>query len=101
MPERRPVSIDPEDYPDVEIDDPDNPEWTEEDFARARPLSELLPELHARLAGGEPPSGVPLRTVTLDVDAAVVDAFQAKGEDWRQRMREALARAVEPETADA
>jgi hypothetical protein len=25
------------------IDDPDNPEWTEQDFARARPASELLP----------------------------------------------------------
>lgn len=99
MPERRPVSIDTNDYPDVEIDDEDNPEWTEEDFARARPLSELLPDLHARLAGGEKPRAV--RTVTLDLDAAVVDAFQARGEDWRERMRDALARAVErvPEKA--
>jgi hypothetical protein len=24
-------------------DDADNPEWTEEDFARARPASEILP----------------------------------------------------------
>lgn len=25
--------------------DPDNPEWTEDDFARARPASEVLPEI--------------------------------------------------------
>lgn len=29
------------DEPD--LTDPDNPEWTEEDFARARPISEVLP----------------------------------------------------------
>jgi hypothetical protein len=29
------------DEPD--LDDPDNPEWTAEDFARARPASEVLP----------------------------------------------------------
>lgn len=27
--------------------DPDNPEWTEEDFARAHPASEVVPELVA------------------------------------------------------
>lgn len=36
------MSIDPADYPDVEIDDENNPEWTDEDFARARPVQELL-----------------------------------------------------------
>jgi hypothetical protein len=29
--------------PPVDLDDPDNPEWTEEDFRRARPASEVLP----------------------------------------------------------
>ena len=28
--------------------DPDNPEWTEEDFARARPAAEAMPELVRR-----------------------------------------------------
>ena len=30
------------------LDDPDNPEWTEEDFARARPASEVLPRWLAK-----------------------------------------------------
>ena len=28
---------------DVEVNDPENPEWTKEDFARARPAHEVFP----------------------------------------------------------
>jgi hypothetical protein len=37
-------------------EDPDNPEWTAEDFARARPFAEVLPELAAsfKRARGRP-----------------------------------------------
>jgi hypothetical protein len=31
-------------------EDPDNPEWTAEDFARAKPFAEVFPEL---AAGGD------------------------------------------------
>jgi hypothetical protein len=51
-PTRPKVSLDPNDYDDVEIDDPDNPELTEEDFARARPLREVLPDLYEALKDG-------------------------------------------------
>ena len=34
--------------PEPDMTDPDNPEWTEEDFARARPIEEVLsPEVIA------------------------------------------------------
>jgi uncharacterized protein (DUF4415 family) len=47
--------------------DPDSPEWTEEDFARARPASEVLPEIFGAEAvtdmlkpkGGRPPKENP------------------------------------------
>ena len=29
--------------PEPDMTDPDNPEWTDEDFARARPIEEVLP----------------------------------------------------------
>ena len=29
--------------PEPDLTDPDNPEWTEEDFANARPITELHP----------------------------------------------------------
>ena len=52
------LSLDPNDYEDIDIDDPDNPEWSEEDFARARPFKEVNPEMYAEMmrakAAGEP-----------------------------------------------
>lgn len=37
-------------YTDEDVADVlDNPEWTAEDFANARPLAEMLPELAAEL----------------------------------------------------
>ena len=36
--------------PDPELLDDENPEWTEEDFARAVPFSALPPELQAVLS---------------------------------------------------
>jgi uncharacterized protein (DUF4415 family) len=77
------ISLDPKDYPDVEIDDVDNPEWTEEDFAKARPLREVLPELYASL--------IAEREVTLTLPGEVVQAFESQGGDWRARMSQALS----------
>jgi uncharacterized protein (DUF4415 family) len=77
------ISLDPNDHPDVEIDDADNPEWTQEDFAKARPLREVLPELYAAL--------VAEREVTLTLPGEVVEAFEAQGGDWRARMSQALS----------
>lgn len=84
-------SLDPDDYEDVEIDDPDNPEWTEEDFAKARPLREVLPDLYARLVAEE--------EVALNLPAATIQAFAEEGEDWRERMAETLTEAARKKNA--
>ncbi len=78
--------LNPDDYDDVEIDDEDNPELTEEDFAAARPLREVLPELYARLVAEE--------EVALNLPAATIQAFAEEGEDWRERMAETLTEAA-------
>lgn len=78
--------------------DPDNPEFTEEDWARARPAREVLPPaLYAALTRrpgqrgpGKRPRKVP---VTLRLDADVVEAFKADGEGWQTRMNDALRKA--------
>ena len=36
------------------VDDPDNREWTEEDFARAKPVDELEPELRDAILAAFP-----------------------------------------------
>ena len=51
--------IDLDDYEDIDIDDPDNPELTEEDFARARPFKEVFPDLYEALTRDIPDEAAP------------------------------------------
>lgn len=75
--------------------DEDNPEWTEADFARARPISEF-PELAAAFSkskGGRP-RGSSKEQIALRVDADVLAAYKAGGSGWQTRMNEALRAGV-------
>lgn len=74
--------------------DDDNPEWTEEDFAKARPISDF-PELAAafpKAKGGRPP-GSKKQPVSLRLDRDVLAKFKATGPGWQSRINEALRRA--------
>lgn len=73
--------------------DEDNPEWTEEDFARARPASELPPRLAAAFRKGGRPAGSDKQQISIRLDKAVVDKFKATGPGWQTRINEALKRA--------
>ena len=79
--------------PEGEYDD--NPEWTEEDFARARPASEVHgPEFAARLIRqrGRPPkaAGEKKEAVSIRLSPDVLAHFRAGGEGWQTRIDEAL-----------
>lgn len=74
--------------------DPDNPEWTEEDFARARPFAEVFPELASSIRRGRPSVENPKKQVTLRLDADVVERYRAGGPGWQSRMNEALRKAA-------
>jgi len=76
--------------------DPDNPEWTEEDFRNARPFADVFPELmeNIRRARGRPAAESPKKQVTLRLDADVVERFRADGRGWQSRMNAALRRAA-------
>lgn len=79
--------LDPDDYEDIDIDDEDNPELTEEDFANARPLIETFPEL------AEPGRNFEVRyvrDVELSLPQDLFEAFAAKEPLWRVRMEELL-----------
>jgi len=73
----------------------DNPEWTEEVFARAKPFSQVFPELHAGIkrSRGRPKVESPKEAVTLRLPATTVEKFKAAGNDWRTKMAKALERA--------
>jgi uncharacterized protein (DUF4415 family) len=73
--------------------DPDNPELTDEDFARMRPASEVLPpELYQRLVnkGGRPKAAVTKVAISLRVDPDILAAYKAGGPGWQTRMVEVL-----------
>jgi len=83
--------------PNPELIDPDNPEWTDADFARARPASEVLPELFGTQAAqamlkprGRPRSEVVKERITIRFDADVLEAFRSTGKGWQTRMNDAM-----------
>lgn len=80
--------------------DDDNPEWTEADFARARPISEF-PELAAAFARakarGRPAGSTKADAkvqIAIRVDPDVLAAFKAGGPGWQSRMNAALRAAM-------
>lgn len=83
------------DLPPVVFDD-DNPEWTDADFARARPAAEVLPP-EVLAAFGKPrgrPPGSEKERVTIRLDRDVLERFRAGGPGWQTRINEALRRAA-------
>jgi len=72
--------------------DDDNPEWTKEDFAKARPPEEVLPpELLAQFkrTRGRQKSATKV-AVSIRLSPEVVKHFKAKGPGWQSRIDDAL-----------
>lgn len=80
--------------------DNDNPEWTADDFARARPARDVLPEilgpkvaadLLKRRPGQRGPQKAPLKVpVNVRLSPEVLAKFKATGPGWQNRMEDAL-----------
>jgi len=81
------------------IDD-ENPEWTEEDFRRARPAAEVLPPellaiLPKRKPGQRGPQRAPVKQkISLRVDSEVLAYYKKTGPGWQTRVNEALKKAA-------
>src|SRR3546814_2385651 len=73
--------------------DDENPEWTKEDFARARPASELPPQIAAAFRRPGRPAGSKKQAVSIRLDEDVLKKFKATGPGWQSRINEALKRA--------
>ena len=74
----------------------ENPEWTEGDFAHARPAGEVLPaQVIAALRRPGRPAGrrtSQRRQVTLRLPESVIDYFRADGPGWQTRAIAVLER---------
>lgn len=85
--------------PNPELIDGENPEWTEEDFKRARRAREVLPEIFPPEVAAEMPKprGRPKKArsehkvlLSIRYSPEVVAYFKAQGRGWQRRMDEAL-----------
>jgi uncharacterized protein (DUF4415 family) len=78
--------------------DEDNPEWTREDFAKARPAADVLPRFIGekatqeliRRSRGRPPKADRKVNQTLRLDPDVLEAFRQEGAGWQARINEIL-----------
>ncbi len=75
----------------------DAPEWTEEDFKRARPIDDF-PDLKAaleRARGQRGPQKTPIKDrVGLRLDHEVVEHFRSTGPGWQSRINDILVEHV-------
>lgn len=81
------------------IIDSENPEWTEDDFARAKGPRALpahilaaFPKTAAKVRGAQKTQTK--APVSIRLDQAVVDHFKAQGPGWQSRINEALLEIV-------
>ena len=90
----------------AEQPDDENPELTAAEMRRARPASDVLPRLIGQSAAavvlkrrvGRPPVDDKLMPTTLRIPRSIVEAYQAKGSDWRKRMEDAVKENVSGNT---
>jgi uncharacterized protein (DUF4415 family) len=96
-----------QDIPEYGTPDDENPEWTEADFARARPAEDVLAELfgaeatrtflaeNRRHIGQRGKQKAPVKQrITMCVDADVVTAFRQTGPGWQTRMNAVLRQGM-------
>lgn len=78
--------------------DHDNPEWTDADFANARPASDI-PALAAAFPnaakGRGRPKGSDKSLVSLRLDKDVIERFRESGPGWQSRINETLRKALD------
>jgi uncharacterized protein (DUF4415 family) len=76
----------------------DIPEWTDEQFKRARPMAEMFPDLVEGLVRSRgqrgPQKSETKHRIGLRLDRAVVEYFRATGPGWQTRINDVLAEHV-------
>ena len=86
----KPDYISQEDWDSVNV-----PEWTEEDWAKARPASEVLPEIvdeYRRTRGQQQEPTKEQLSIRLSPE--VLAFFRAKGKGWQTQIDEVLKKHV-------
>jgi uncharacterized protein (DUF4415 family) len=74
--------------------DPDNPEWTAQDFKHAKLFRQAFPTLAKKLGRRGPQKNPTKIAVSLRLTREVVERFKAGGRGWQTRIDEALRKAA-------
>lgn len=77
--------------------DPDAPEATDAQTAKAKPFAEAFPALAENMrknVGGRPRSATPKVPVSIRLDQDVVAKFKATGPGWQSRINEVLRKSA-------
>lgn len=84
-----------------ELLDDENPEWTAEDFAKARPASEVLPQIFGEKVAkgmlkprGRPHVEFPKERINIRLSHEVIEHFKVAGEGWQTRIDSALRQFI-------
>jgi len=97
------ASDDPKDrlaiYEDKPVDDPDNPEWTEEDYKRAKQMPEEILDRFPRMRGRprKPPEEKKVQ-ISIKLHPVVLEHYKASGPGWQTRMERVLIEAAVEDT---
>lgn len=91
---RRPLTDSEEaDIQSMIASDPDNPELTNEQIAKAKPFAEVFPDLAASIRRGRGPNKAPTKTlVSLRLSGQVIDKYKQGGPGWQSRIDADLRR---------
>ena len=75
--------------------DKSNPEWTDEDFKKSKPASELPPEILAAFPRTRGPQKQPKKIpVSIRLSPEVLEHFRATGPGWQSRIDAVLKKAA-------
>jgi uncharacterized protein (DUF4415 family) len=83
--------------------DADNPEWTRDDFAKAKVPGEILPaDVLSKFGKHRGPQKAPKKVpVSIRLSPIVVSHFRRQGPGWQARIDAALTKIVKKETQQA
>jgi uncharacterized protein (DUF4415 family) len=80
-------------YTRKDWDDVESPELTAEEFAKAKPFAEALPDLAASIRKGRGPNKAPTKKlVSIRLSGSVIDKYKSGGEGWQSRIDADLKR---------
>jgi uncharacterized protein (DUF4415 family) len=87
--------------PNSELLDDENPEWTADDFAKARPAREVLPQIFGEKVAkemlkprGRPRVVFPKERINIRLSHEVIEHFKSAGAGWQTRIDSALRQFI-------